>query len=102
METNHLSISGCIVERSDLRYTPGGVPFFHLYLEHRSRQVEVGVPREVFCRIRVDFRGEEFTSLAEMLEPGQKILVKGFLARSGFKDERSNILILHAQSVVLM
>ena len=99
MESNQLVISGVILELNTLRITPGGVPMRSLLLEHRSRQVEVGTPREVFCRIKVEIRGPELQSLVETLQIGHRITVTGFLARSGYKDEDGIRLSLHAQHI---
>lgn len=99
MESNQLVISGVVIERKPLRITPGGVPIRTLLLEHRSRQVEVGTPREVFCRINVEIRGTNLQELVESLQLGSRITVTGFLARSGYKDEEGVRLNLHAQHI---
>ena len=99
MESNQLVISGVVLELKGLRVTPGGVPIRTLMLEHRSRQVEVGVPREVFCRVRVEIRGTELQPLVESLQVGSRITVTGFIARSGYKDEDGIQLNLHAQHI---
>ena len=82
-----------------LRVTPGGMQIRTLMLEHRSRQVEVGVPREVFGRVRVEVRGTELQPLVESLQVGRRITVTGFIARSGYKDEDGIQLNLHAQHI---
>jgi len=99
MESNHFAISGVVIELEKLRYTPGAVPYRWLTLEHRSRQVEADIPREAFCRIRVDIRGESLQAQADQLQLGSRITVTGFLARSGYKDESSSRLALHAQTI---
>lgn len=97
VERNELSITGVILDVSSLRYTPGGVPYSYFTLEHRSRQTEADIPREVFCRIRVDLRGEALRPQMEQLEVGQTVEVMGFLARSGVRDDSAVRLVLHAQ-----
>ncbi len=99
MENNQLVISGVVLELEAIRVTPGGVPIRTLLLEHRSRQVEVDIPREVFCRIKVEVRGPELQSLLETLQVGSRVTVTGFLARSGYKDEDGIRLTLHAQYI---
>lgn len=99
MESNQLVISGVILELEALRITPGGIPIRMLLLEHRSRQVEVGVPREVFCRIKVVIRGPELQSKVDQLQVGCRITVTGFMARSGYKDEDGIRLSLYAQHI---
>ena len=99
MESNQLVISGVVLELGQLRITPGGVPIRILLLEHRSRQVEVGIPREVFCRIKVEVRGPKLQLFLDTLQVGSRITVTGFLARSGYKDEDGIRLSLHAQHI---
>ncbi|OUS26752.1 primosomal replication protein N [Gammaproteobacteria bacterium 45_16_T64] len=99
MESNQLVISGVVLELQALRVTPGGVPIRTLLLEHRSRQVEVGTPREVFCRIKVEIRGPDLQAVIESLQVGSRITVTGFLARSGYKDDEGIRLNLHAQHI---
>lgn len=62
--------------------------------------MEAQFPREVFCRIRVDVRGDGLQEFAESLEVGQRVVVEGFLARSGYKDESAAQLVLHATSII--
>jgi len=99
VESNQLVISGVVLELQALRVTPGGVPIRTLLLEHRSRQVEVGTPREVFCRIKVEIRGPDLQAVIESLQVGSRITVTGFLARSGYKDDEGIRLNLHAQHI---
>jgi primosomal replication protein N len=67
-------------------------------LQHRSRQEEAGQPREVFCRLLTELRGE----LVEKVQPLQvndRIEVSGFLARASYKDDTGTRLVLHATDI---
>lgn len=101
METNRLVLSGIVTERESLRYTPAGVPHQSFLLEHRSRQEEAGVAREVLCHIKVEARGEAITADLKHLARGDRVIVTGFLARSHYKDKDSARLVLHAQQIEL-
>lgn len=97
-ETNHLAITGLIVEMSAMRRSPAGVPQQRLIIEHRSRQIEAGIPREARCRVDVKVAGDELTGLVRTLVVGQSVAIEGFLTRSGFKDSEAS-LVLHATRI---
>ena len=97
-ETNRLTITGQVVDVGSRRVSPAGIPQQRITIEHRSRQVEAGIPREARCRIDVKMVGEELALLARSLSTGQQVEVEGFLTRSGFKGSEASIVV-HAISV---
>ena len=99
MEANQLVLSGTVTELTGVRYTPAGVPHQSFMLEHRSRQEEAGVPREVLCRIKVEARGEGPVAALANLTVSDRVTVTGFIARSHFKDTAATRLVLHAQTI---
>ncbi|MGB3621060.1 primosomal replication protein N [Ketobacter sp. MCCC 1A13808] len=101
VESNQLILSGTVTEVLGLRYTPGGVPHYSFMLEHRSRQEEAGVAREVLCRIKVEARGREITEHCEPLAVSDRLQVTGFLSRRNYKDSSATQLVLHAQHIEL-
>jgi len=98
VEHNSLTLSGVLAEIESIRHSPAGVPHQRVWLEHRSRQVEAGRPREVVARLEVELRGQAVSRFAHLLVQGQKVLVEGFLDRSGHRDEGRR-LVLHAQMI---
>ena len=96
-----MALSGTITEVQGLRYTPAGVSHFGFMLEHRSRQQEAGVPREVLCRIRVEARGADVVAQCQSLAVSDRVRVEGFLSRSSYRDSAATQLVLHAQHVEL-
>lgn len=100
-ETNHLTITGQVVDVGSRRMSPAGIPQQRISIEHRSRQVEAGIPREARCRIDVKMAGEALALLAKTLVVGQQVEVEGFLTRSGFKGSEASIVV-HASSVRIM
>ena len=98
MEINQLVLSGTVTETFGLRYTPAGVPHCSFMLEHRSRQEEAGVAREVLARIKVEARGE-VAAQCEGVDVSDRITVQGFLSRKSYKDTAATQLVLHAQQL---
>ena len=97
-ETNHLTITGLVVDVGSRRVSPAGIPQQRITIEHRSRQVEAGIPREARCRIDVKIAGEELARIARTLAVGQQVGIEGFLTRAGFKGSEASI-VLHATGI---
>lgn len=91
-------ITGVVIEVESQRVSPGGVAHQRFMLQHRSRQEEAGKPREVFCRLLAELRGE-LVAKAQPLQVNDRVEVSGFLARASYKDDTGTRLILHATSV---
>lgn len=100
METNRLTITGRVVEVSGERVSPAGIPQHVITIEHRSRQLEAGLPREARCRVEVKIAGEQLAVSARTLQVGQPVRVEGFLTRSGFKGSEASIVI-HATGLAI-
>ena len=75
-----LVLDAVLEQRSDLRYTPIGLPAFECVLRHASVQHEAGGERKVECELAAIAFGESAKSLA-MLDNGTAVRCKGFLAR---------------------
>ena len=98
METNQVVISGVVIEVDAQRTSPGGIAHKRFVLQHRSRQVEAGQPREVFCRLPVELRGKLVGGVA--IDVNDRVEVQGFLARASYKDDSGMKLILHATNLL--
>ena len=98
MEKNQVTITGVVIEVESQRVSPGGVAHQRIMLQHRSRQEEAGQPREVFCRLLTELRGD-LISKSPPLAVNDRIEVTGFLARSSYKDDTGTRLILHATNI---
>ena len=101
METNHLSITGLVVDAGRGRVGPAGIPQYRFTIEHRSRQVEAGIPREARCRVDVKVAGEELGRIARQVIVGQRVGIEGFLARSGYKGSDAGIVV-HATRIQVL
>lgn len=93
--SNSFQIDGVLTEVGALRYSPGGVPVLAGRIEHRSKQVEAGVPREVGLELSVVAVGEK-ASLLAAARLGCSARITGFLAA---KSLRSRTPVLHIDTI---
>lgn len=101
MEANRLAITGTVVDVGRSRVSPAGVPQQRISIEHRSRQVEAGIPREARCRLDVKVAGTELAGIARELQVGQRVGIEGFLAQAGFKGSDAGIVV-HATRIQVL
>jgi primosomal replication protein N len=95
---NCLMITGWVSTEGKTRCSPAGLPITRFTLEHRSEQVEAGLAREARCRILVLACGEALRQEAENLLPGNRVRVRGFIARANHRHGESR-LVLHAERI---
>lgn len=76
---NRLLLSGSLLERKALRYTPAGLPALDLVLKHESTVEQAGHPRQVSLEIKALAIGE-ITAVLAALPLGQPGTFAGFLA----------------------
>ncbi len=88
---NRIELSGVLVEREALRYTPAGIAMLDARLSHDSEVHEAGHPRRLEFELALRFAGA-IAARAEGLAPGARILVTGFLAP---RRRQSRTLVLH-------
>ena len=78
---NSLALVAVVVQVQNLRYTPAGIPVLNLVLEHESRQIEAGTPRQVNLQMRAVVFGDMANTLSR--EPlMQAMEFHGFLANA--------------------
>jgi primosomal replication protein N len=90
---NRVELSGCLIERLALRYTPAGVPVSECRIRHESEQIEAGGARRVECEVPAIGLGDPAKWL-QAVTPGAAIRVTGFLAA---KSRNSKQLVLHIE-----
>ena len=93
--TNQVSISGALVNKQPLRYTPAGIPLLSFAIRHQSEQVEAGMRRQVMCEVAV-MALAEWALLAEKIAEGASIRATGFLAKRSMKSTQ---LVLHVNRI---
>ncbi len=91
---NRVVLSGVLVERQSLRYTPAGLPALNLGLKHESTLSEDGQPRKVSMEMRAVAIGGITQPLGSMAL-GSEGLFGGFLASA--RNGRG--LLFHITSV---
>jgi primosomal replication protein N len=96
--TNRLELDGSVVRTPDTRYSPAGIPITRFVLEHRSRQAEAGLEREVYCRIGVVACGEALAAKAKAPGTGDRVRVSGFIERNTNRQGEPR-LVLHAVEI---
>jgi len=96
VEQNTLRISGVLDKQYPPRVSPAGVAHQDILIVHRSRQLEAGAAREVRLTLIVHLAGE-LVNRARVLNPGDRIVVSGFLAPASYRE--SEKLVLHAQTL---
>ena len=92
---NCIELSGSLVERKVLRYTPSGVPVSEGRLQHSSSQVEGGRERLVEVEMALLALGESSKWL-QAAPLGGTVQVTGFLAAKG---RNSKLPVLHVNTL---
>lgn len=95
---NCLTIAGQVIGACETRTSPAGIAIARFLLDHRSDQVEAGIPREVRCRIAVMACGEPLVETARRLSAGTRIRVRGFVGRANHREGDPR-LVLHAARI---
>jgi primosomal replication protein N len=90
-QVNQIELTGQLIGRDALRYTPAGIPLLNVKLAHQSEPTEAGMKRNVAFEIDVLIAGELAVS-ADRLTLGQTLNVGGFLAP---RRRQSKTLLLH-------
>lgn len=91
MNRNQVVLTGRLIERKELRFTPAGLPALDVRIGHASEQVEAGKPRQVGLEIEAVALG----ALAEALgraDMRRGYRFEGFLA---LRSRMSRQLVLH-------
>ena len=88
---NAVHLSGRLLTRDALRYTPAGIPVLTFTLAHESQQIEARVPRQVVLEIDAIAIGEVALELSK-IDLGGAVRLQGFLAN---RSKRSRRAVLH-------
>jgi len=94
---NHVVLTGEIVERQTLRYTPGAIAVLDMKLQHEGMIEQAGASRTVKFEIAVVAMGD-LALMWQSATLGQKLKVDGFLASARQNSPR---MVIHAQSIAV-
>ncbi|HXD07318.1 MAG TPA: primosomal replication protein N [Burkholderiaceae bacterium] len=75
---NRVMLSGQVMEKGAVRYTPAGLPALDLSVKHESQVTEAGHPRKVSLEIRAVGIGAVAEQIAK-LAVGDTVSIAGFL-----------------------
>lgn len=92
---NRTQLTGRLLERGNLRYTPAGVPVIEFRITHESEQIEATAPRRVECEIACVALGATALLLKEA-SPGMAVTANGFLASRSLKQKTP---VLHVTQI---
>jgi primosomal replication protein N len=92
---NEVCLSGTLVARDELRFTPAGVPVLEFRIRHASRQTEAGLARQVECELGAVALGPAGRLIAAA-PFGIGMTVTGFLAA---RSARSRTPVLHVSTI---
>lgn len=95
---NVLVIEGRVVQPPEMRCSPAGIPISRFSIEHQSMCEEADLLREVQFLLAVVVTGEALRPQVAALQTGQRIQVRGFLARASYRAAEYR-LVVHAQSI---
>jgi primosomal replication protein N len=95
---NTVQITGVLMAREALRWTPGKVPVLEFRLEHSSRQLEAGTERDVSCEFVTRAVGPVAQQI-EVVALGSVMKIDGFL---GAKSSKNRNLVLHVRTFELL
>ena len=96
--TNEVTLDARLAARSDLRFTPAGVPALDFQLAHESVQAEGQVDRKVACDLAAIAIGPLAKDLAAVAV-GAQLRCRGFLAR---RYRTGSSVALHVNAFELM
>jgi primosomal replication protein N len=92
---NRVELSGTLIERKALRFTPAGVPVQECVIGHRSEQIEAGSPWRVECEIPAVALGDAARWI-QGAALGMTVRLSGFLAARGKNGKQ---LRLHVTTI---
>ena len=95
MAANRTVLTGKLLERGVLRYTPAGVPAIDFRLGHESEQIEAEKPRRVECEMACVALGAP-ALLMKNASVGDSLQLTGFIAA---RSAKSQAPMLHVTNI---
>lgn len=100
METNQITLSGTIVDISDIKVSPAGVRQQQFRVRHCSKQQELNQALLVDFEIVVVLIADQVELFQSQIQLSNKVLVTGFIDIAGYYAEQKQRMVLRAQEVV--
>jgi len=92
---------GEVVKSPKLSTSPAGISHCQFSIDHKSMQIEEGLTRQAFVRMRVVATGTWSQNLTRDLTAGCKIRVSGFINRHEARNGNP-FIALHAQQIEMI
>ncbi|PJG82843.1 primosomal replication protein N [Caviibacterium pharyngocola] len=94
---NRLSLIGQVADFPKRYTSPSGIGHCRFSLEHRSEQMEAGLPRQAWCKMAIQVSGE-LIAITQSITVGRQLLVVGFITSHKTANGLSQ-LVLHAEQI---
>ena len=91
MSDNQVELTGAVIEREALRFTPAGIAILAFRVRHESTQTEAKMARQVEFEIDAMAAGATAQRM-DALRPGQRVRLQGFLCT---RSRLSTRIVLH-------
>ena len=95
MSDNQVELTGEVIEREALRFSPAGIPILAFRLRHSSTQSEAQRARQVDFEIDAMAAGETAQRL-QALQTGQRVRLQGFLTA---RSRLSSRIVVHVNRI---
>ena len=97
--TNRVELTGRLVEKTELRHSPAGVPIARALMAHESAQTEAGVERRVRFLVGLRAAGSPLAETLDGIAVGDSIAVDGVLLRSRQRGPDTDPIIISVSHV---
>ncbi len=98
---NSLVLVGEVIKKPKLSTSPAGIHHCQFSIDHKSIQIEEGMNRQAFVRMKVVATGQWAQNLTRDLTVGMKVKVMGFINRHEARNGNP-LLVLHAQQIEMI
>ena len=95
---NRFSLIGTVCQLPKRSKSPNGIAHCQFLLEHRSNQIESGLPRQAWLKMPVQVSGNQFVEKTQSITVGSQLLVLGFISSHKTANGLSQ-LVLHAEQI---
>ena len=89
---------GVVTHEPKRSKSPNGVEHCRFWLEHRSEQIESGLPRQAWLKMPIQVSGNQLVEKTQGITVGNKVLIQGFLTTHQLNNG-STQLVLHAEQI---
>ncbi len=98
---NSLVLVGEVIKKPKLSTSPAGIHHCQFSIDHKSIQIEEGMNRQAFVRMKVVATGQWAQNLTRDLTVGMQVKVMGFINRHEARNGNP-LLVLHAQQIEMI